>query len=152
MHIPILNPYNKVCTGFRDARRDIQDPPPALVPPSPPDPHDEEMDARPDQEEMEEAINNFLQQLDKQEKKGFKDMANLLSLLPKPAKSGPVRSISVPEAIEAGFLPAPDEAHGNMFTLSELCLYWHALDHRLIRDILFYLLLSLHNLGYPILS
>ena len=33
------------------------------------------MDARPDQEEMEEAINSFLQQLDKQEKQGFKDLA-----------------------------------------------------------------------------
>ena len=129
-------------TGFRDARRDNQDPPPAQIPPSTPDPHDEEhtgMDARPAQEEMEEAINNFLQQLDKQEKKGFKDLANLLSLLPKPAKSGPVRSISVPEAIEAGFLPAPDEAHGNMFTPSE---YRHAQDHRLSRDIP----------GYPVLS
>ena len=68
MHIPLLDLYNMVCIGFRDARRDIQDPPPAQVPPSPPDPHDEEhMDARPDQEEIEEAINNFLQQLDKLE-------------------------------------------------------------------------------------
>ena len=83
-----------VYTGFRDARRDIQDPPQAQVPHSPPDPHDEEMHARPDQEEMEEAINNFLQQLDKQEKKGFKDLASLLSLLPKP-ENGSVRSISV---------------------------------------------------------
>ena len=140
-------------TGLRDARRDNEDPPPAQVPPSASDPHDEEhMDARPDQEEMEEAINNFLQQLDKQEKKGFKDLASLLSLLPKPAKIGSVRSISVPEAIEAGFLPAPDEAHGNMFTPSELRLCGHAQDHRLTRDILFYLVLSLHNLGYPILS
>ena len=60
-----------VYAGFRDARRDIPDPPPAQ---SAPDPHDEEnMDARPDQEEMEQAINKFLQQLEKQEKKGFKD-------------------------------------------------------------------------------
>ena len=125
-----------VYTGFRDARRDIQDPPPAQVPPSPPDPHDEEdMDARPDQEEMEEAINSFLQQLDKQEKKGFKDLASLLSLLPKPAKPGSVGSMSVADAIEAGFLPAVDEAHGDMFTPSELRLYRHAQDHRLSRDI-----------------
>ena len=86
MHIPLLDLYNMVCIGFRDARRDIQDPPQALLPHSPPDPHDEEMHARPDQEEMEEAINNFLQQLDKQEKKGFKDLASVLSLLPKPAQ------------------------------------------------------------------
>ena len=37
------------------------------------------MDARPDQEEMEQAINKFLQWLEKQEKKGFKDLATLLS-------------------------------------------------------------------------
>ena len=42
-----------------------QGPPPAQVPPSSPDPHDEEhMDARPDQDEMEEAINKFLLQLE----------------------------------------------------------------------------------------
>ena len=52
-----------------------------------PDQHDEEnMDARPDQEEMEQAINKFLQLLEKQEKKGFKDLATLLSHLPKTAQ------------------------------------------------------------------
>jgi len=81
------------------------------------------MDAIPDQEEMEEAINSFLRQLDKQEKQGFKDLASLLSLLPKPAKPGSVGSMSVADAIEAGFLPAVDEAHGDMFTPSELHLY-----------------------------
>ena len=44
------------------------------------------MDARPDQEEMEQAINKFLQQLEKQEKEGFKDQATLLLHLPKPAQ------------------------------------------------------------------
>ena len=57
--------------------------------------HDEEnMDARPDQEEMEQAINKFLQLLEKQEKKGFKDLATLLSHLSKPAQ-GSARSMSV---------------------------------------------------------
>ena len=72
-----------VYAGFRNARRDIPDPdpPPAQ---SAPDPHDEEnMDARPDQEEMEQAINKFLQRLEKQEKRGFKDLGTLLSQLPK---------------------------------------------------------------------
>ena len=53
-----------------------------------PNPNDEEhMDARPDQEEMEEAINNFVFKLrvEKQEKKSFKDLATILSQLPKPA-------------------------------------------------------------------
>ena len=94
------------------------------------------MDARPDQEEMEEAINSFLQQLDKQEKKGFKDLASLLSLLPKPAKPGSFGSMSVADAIEAGFLLARDEELGDIITPSELHLYQHeAQDQRLTRDI-----------------
>ena len=56
------------------------------------------LDARPDQDEMEDAINQFLVQLEKQEKKGFKDMASMLSQLPKPAQ-GSVSSISVADAI-----------------------------------------------------
>jgi len=83
----ILGYPNFVYAGFRDARRDIQDPPVAQSARASPDPHDEEvMDARPDQEEMEDAINRFLLQMEKQEKKGFKDLASVLSLLPKPAQ------------------------------------------------------------------
>ena len=124
-----------VYAGFRDAHRDMQDPPESAR--ASPDPHDEElMDARPDREEMEEAINKFLLQLEKQEKKGFKDLASILSQLPKPAQlEGSVRSISVADAIEAGFLPAMDEDQADMFTPSELHLYRHAQDHRLNRDI-----------------
>ena len=68
------------------------------------------MDARPDQEEMEQASNKFLQLFEMQEKKGsgFKDLATLLSQLPKPAQ-GSASSMSVAEAMEAGFLPAMDE-------------------------------------------
>ena len=118
---------------FCDARRDIQDPPLAQSDlGTAPDPQDEEhMEARPDQEEMEEAINNFL--LLKQEKKGFKDLATILSLLPKPAQ-GSVCSMSVADAVEAGFLPSLDKDHADMFT-SEFRLYRHAQDHRLNWDI-----------------
>jgi hypothetical protein len=52
-----------VYVDFRDGlgRRDIPDPPPAQ---SAPDQHDEEtMDAKPDQQEMKQAINKFLLQL-----------------------------------------------------------------------------------------
>ena len=73
------------------------------------------MDARPDQEEMEQAINKFLQRLEKQEKRGFKDLATLLSHLTKPAQ-GSARSMSVAEAMEAGFLPALDNDQADMFT------------------------------------
>ena len=51
-----------------------------------PDPHDEEhMEARPDQEKLEEA----------------KTSGHILSQLPKPAQ-GSVRSMSVADAVEAG--------------------------------------------------
>ena len=94
----------------------------------------EHMDARADQEEMEESINNFILWLEKQEKKSFKDLATVLSQLHKPAQ-GSVRSMSVADAIEAGFLPELDQDHANMFTPSELRLYRHAQDHRLNWDI-----------------
>ena len=118
-----------VNAGFRDAPRDIPDPPLAQLAP---DQHDEEnMDARPDQEEIGQAINKFLQQLEKQETKGFKDLAALLSHLPKTAQ-GSASSMSVAEAMEAGFLPALDEDQANMFTPLELRLYRHAQNHRLL--------------------
>ena len=63
------------------------------------------MDARPDQEEMEQAINKSLQHLEEQEKKGFKDLATLLSQLLKPAP-GSTRSMSVAQAMEAGWFSA----------------------------------------------
>ena len=71
------------------------------------------MDARPNQEEMEQAINKYLQRLEKQEKKGFKDLATLLSHLPKPAQ-GSARSMSLAKATEAGFLAALDEDQADM--------------------------------------
>ena len=77
---------------------------------------------------MKDAINQILVQWEKQEMKGFKDMASMLSQLPKPAK-GSVSSISVADAIEVGFLPALDKDQANMFTQSELRLYRHAQDH-----------------------
>ena len=47
--------------------------------------------------------------------------------------------MSVAEAMEAGFLPALYEDQADMFTPSELLLYRHAQDHRLLsRDILCY--------------
>ena len=102
-----------VYAGFYNTWRDIPDPPQAY---SAPDQHDEEnVDARPDQEEMEQAINKFLQLLEKQEKKGFKDLATLLPQLPKPVQ-GSVRSMPVAEAMEAGFLPALDKDQAHMFT------------------------------------
>ena len=101
--IPKFTCDDMVYACFRDARRDIRDPPEAQSARASPYPHNEEyLDARPDQDEMEDAINQFLVQLEKQEKKGFKDMASVLSQLPNLAQ-GSVSSISVADAIEAGF-------------------------------------------------
>ena len=98
------------------------------------------MDARPEKEEMEEAIDNFLSRLEKQEQRGFRDLNTLLSEPPCPQPAAG-RSLSVSEAIEAGFLPKPDEDVVDMFTPSELRLYRHAQDHRYA-----------HKKGYPKLS
>ena len=87
------------------------------------------MDARPDKEDMEEAIEHFLSRLEKQEEEGFRDLHRLLSELPLPQPAAG-RSLSVSEAIEAGFLPEQDEDVVDMFTPSELRLYRHAQDHR----------------------
>ena len=87
------------------------------------------MDARPDKEDMEEAIKHFLSRLEKQEELGFRDLHRLLSELPLPQPAAG-RSLSVLEAIEAGFLPEQDEDVADMFTPSELRLYRHAQDHR----------------------
>ena len=87
------------------------------------------MDARPDKEEMEEALENFLSRLEKQEWSGFKDLKTLLSELPCPQPAAG-RSLSVSEVIEAGFLPKPSKDVVDMFTPSELRLYRHAQDHR----------------------
>ncbi len=87
------------------------------------DPHDEKyMHARPDKEEMEDAIkNNFPSRLDpeKQEEKNFRDLKTLLSELPLPQPAAG-RSLSVSEAMEAAFLPKQDEDVVDMFTPSEL--------------------------------
>ena len=83
-----------VYAGFCDARLDIPDPPRAQSAPDQHDASQEKMNARPGQEEMEQALNKFLQRLEKQEKKGFKDLATLLSHLAKPAQ-GSARSMSV---------------------------------------------------------
>ena len=59
--IPKFDLANMVYAGFRDACRDIQGPPLAQSDPgAAPDPNDEEhMDARPDQEEMEDYPSRF---------------------------------------------------------------------------------------------
>ena len=132
-----------VYAGFHDSRRDIPDPPPAQTAP---DQHDEEnMDARPespDQEEMEQANNKF------PACSGWGAREEGLQGIGSPAVTLaqdctrvclPLRSMSVAEAMEGSFLPALDKEQTYMFTPSELRLYQHAQDHRLLsRDILGY--------------
>ena len=83
------------------------------------------MDAKPDQEEMEQAIDQFLSCLQQTEGIGFWGLDNLMSKLPTPAKRMG-SSLSVATAMEAGFLPDPDNDLAGMLTPSELRLYRHA--------------------------
>ena len=73
-----------VYAGFHDAQQYIPDPPQAQSTPN--QHYEENMDAWSDQEEMGQASNKFIQRLERQEKKGFKDLASLLSHLPKTAQ------------------------------------------------------------------
>ena len=94
-----------VRTGFCNARQPIPAPPSDPDSKSGQDPHDEEyMHARPDHEEMKEAIENFLSRLEKQEERSFRDLHTLLSELPLPQPAAG-QSLSVSEPIKAGFLP-----------------------------------------------
>ena len=61
--------------------------------------------------------------------------------------------MSVAEAMEGSFLPALDKEQTYMFTPSELRLYRHAQDHRLLsRDILGYPSLFGNILAQPLIS
>ena len=55
---------------------------------------------RPDQEEMEEAIDVFLSHMEQQKKSGFKDLHSILSKLPMPTPA-PGRTFTVDQAVEA---------------------------------------------------
>ena len=125
--------------GFRGARRDfaVRDivKPPAVASleqdegdPAP-CPEDEEFFGGPDAESQEEAINQFLDGLEGQERTGFKDIHRFLDRLPVPAGKD-TRSMTHTEARASQFLPDLDEDEQKRFTPSELLLYRHALEYR----------------------
>ena len=85
------------------------------------------MDARPDQKNMEQAINKFLQLLEMQDKKGFKDLATGHPTVTFAQACTRVSLLHVCGWGYAGwFLPALYEDQGDMFTPSDLRLYQHA--------------------------
>ena len=136
--IPKFGLSNMVYADFRDSRWDIQDSPSAqLDPGAAQDPHDEErMEARPDQEELEEAIINFLLLLEKQKKKGFKDFKAWPHIIPVVQGCTGFCSLDVSgrrgrRRLKTSLSTAPDKDHSNLnkFTLSEPRLYQHAQDH-----------------------
>ena len=63
---------------------------------------EEYMDARPDKVETEEAIENVLSRLEKQEERGFRDLKTLLSELPLPQ---PSRTVFVSVRGNGGWFP-----------------------------------------------
>jgi hypothetical protein len=126
-------------TGFRAALRDV----PGFQQPSAdpgsdegdyngPCPEDEELfETRPDAETMEEAISNFMDGMEAQERGGFKDLHRFLGRLPVPTAKE-MEGMTHTEALEGGFLPEMDEDQQNRFTPTELKLYKHALEYRYI--------------------
>jgi hypothetical protein len=93
-------------------------------------PEDNEFfNARPDAAEMEEAIGNFINGLERQEQSGYNDLHSLLSKLPFPdAKCG--IKMSHAAALEGGFLPKMTDAQQKRFTPSKLLLHKHAVAYR----------------------
>ena len=122
-------------TGFRGAHRDVQ---PAVVThkdlvedegdPNP-CPEDDADFMRPDAEQMEEAIGNFMDDMEKQEQGGFTHLHTLLSKMPVPVYTE-CRAMSHETALESGFLPDMSEEDRKRFTPSELMLYKHALEYK----------------------
>ena len=109
-----------------DTRQDIPDPPRAQLAPNL---HNEEnMDARPDPVEMEQAINKIPAAVGDASEEGLQGLYQ------------PTVTLSCPSLYKGQLTPlsvAKDRA--NMFTPSELRLYQHAQDHRLLtRNILGY--------------
>ena len=95
-----------------------------------PCPEDEEFfDARPDAATMEEAIGNFMDGIEAQERDGFKHLHQFVGRLPVPTVNVSP-SMSLKDALEGGFLPSMTEEEQKRFTPSELILYKHALEYR----------------------
>ncbi len=90
--------------------------------------------ARPDAEEMEEAISEFMDGLEANECRCFDAMHSLLWGLPAPAQKKD-SCMTHTAALEGSFLPDMDEKEQNLlqkqFTPSVLLLYKHAAESRL---------------------
>ncbi len=96
-----------------------------------PCPEDEEFFVRPDAAGMEEAIDKFLNGLECQERRGFKETHRFLStlLVPTPQES---KGMTHAEALHGKFLPDLDEEQRKRFTQAELIMYRHAQEFRYI--------------------
>ena len=94
-----------------------------------PCPEDDADLIRPDAEQMEAAITNFMDYMEKQEHGGFTHIHTFLSKLPVPVHTE-CRCVSHDNAIEGGFLPDMSEDDRKRFTPSELMLYKHALEYK----------------------
>ena len=86
------------------------------------------MYTRPDKDEQDAAIAEFLKRLEAQEGDQYAGLHRALSRLPVPGQVDP-KAHSVNVAIEAGMLPRMDEEEARRFTPSEVLLYQHAQDH-----------------------
>ena len=93
---------------------------------------DEEFfDARPDAEDMEEAIGKFMEGMEQQECSGFDTLHKLLQGLPVPVHKNAC-SMTQADALKGGFLRDLTDEEKKRFTPSELLLYKHAVEYRYI--------------------
>ncbi len=81
-----------------------------------PCPEDEEFfHARPDAATMEEAIGNFMDGIEAQERDGFKHLHQFVGRLPVPTVNVS-QAMSLKDALEGGFLPSMTEEEQKRFT------------------------------------
>ncbi len=128
-------PYSYVLfTGFRGTHRDV---PPEVETQTGqkqdkgdpnPCPEDDADLMRPDAEEMEEAITNFMDDMMKQEHGCFRHIHTFLSKLPVHVHTK-CRDMTHEIAIEGGFLQDMSEDERKRFTPTKLMLYKHALEY-----------------------
>ncbi len=98
------------------------------------DPHPCEEDeeffkARPNFEEMEQAIGKFLDGMPAVESDHYQQLHRHLALLPVPDPKK-VSGMTHAEAVQGGLIKTMSEEELKMFTPSELMLYKHAVDYR----------------------
>ncbi len=118
----------------RQSEKIVQEVQPALdddLDPHPCEEDEEFFKARPNAEEMEQAISKFLDAMPSLETDNFQNLHRQLALLPLPNEEV-VSSMTHDAAVEGGLMKTMSEEELRQFTPSELLLYKHAQEYRYI--------------------